>query len=132
MLIHGIAIGIVIWLVGVSVKDFACFLVEQYEFIDQEKQDFFNRTMHFYLIRASLVAILVAALIYYLLMRRILQPIQRLMKSTRMMTEGKYPETIEVTSEDETGQLSRHFNQMVLTLKQTEESRKQLLSDISH
>ncbi len=132
MIINGMVIGIVIWLVGVSVKDFACLLVGQYEFINVEKQDFFNSTMHYYLLRASLIAILVAAFIYYFLIRRILVPLQKLMKSTRLMTEGEYPDPIRVNSDDETGQLSRHFNQMVVTLRQTEESRKQMLSDISH
>lgn len=132
MFINGMVIGIVIWLVGVSVKDFACLLVGQYEFINEEKQDFFNSTMHFYLLRASLVAIIVAAFIYYFLIRKILVPLQSLMKSTRSMTEGEYPDPIKVNSDDETGQLSRQFNQMIVTLKQTEENRKQMLSDISH
>ncbi|GGD83733.1 sensor histidine kinase [Paenibacillus nasutitermitis] len=132
MIINGMVVGIVIWLVGVSVKDFACLLVGQYQFIGEEKQNFFNSTMHFYLLRASLIAVIVAALIYYLLMRRILIPLQNLLKSTRLMTKGEYPDPIQVTSKDETGQLSRHFNQMISTLRQTEESRKQMLSDISH
>ncbi|TVY02089.1 sensor histidine kinase [Cohnella terricola] len=132
MMINGIVIGIVIWIVGVSVKDFACLLVNQYNFVDLEKQHIFNQTMHFYLLRASLIALLVAAIIYYLLMRRIQIPLHKLMKSTRMMSEGKYPEPILVTSEDETGQLSSHFNQMILTLSQTEESRKMMFSNISH
>jgi two-component system sensor histidine kinase BaeS len=132
MIINGIVIGIVIWLVGVSVKDFACLLVGQYEFISVEKQSFFNNTMHFYLLRASLIAFIVAALIYYFLMQKILIPLQKLMKSTQLMTEGDFPDPIKVSSKDEIGQLSRHFNQMIATLKQTEKSRKQMLSDISH
>lgn len=132
MMINGIVIGIVIWMVGVSVKDFACLLVEQHGFIEQEKQHFFNQTMHFYLVRASLIALLVAAVIYYLLMRKIQIPLHQLMKSTRLMNEGKYPDPLPVASEDETGQLSRHFNQMILTLSQSEESRKQMFSNISH
>ncbi|QUL53500.1 HAMP domain-containing histidine kinase [Paenibacillus tritici] len=132
MIINGIVIGMVIWLVGVSVKDFACLLVEQYSFVEQEKQHFFNQTMHFYLLRASLIALLVAAVIYYLLMRKIQIPLHQLMKSTRLMNEGKYPEPLPVASEDETGQLSHQFNQMILTLSRSEESRKQMFSNISH
>ena len=131
-MINGIVIGIVIWMVGVSVKDFACLLVEQYNMVEKEKQHFFNQTMHFYLLRASLIALLVATLIYYLLMREIQVPLQQLMKSTRQMNEGKYPELFQTASEDETGQLSRHFNQMILTLRQAEENRKQMFSNISH
>jgi len=132
MIINGIVIGIVIWMVGVSVKDFACLLVEQHSFIEQEKQHFFNQTMHFYLVRASFIALLVAGVIYYLLIRKIQIPLHQLMKSTRLMNEGKYPEPLPVTSEDETGQLSRHFNQMIITLSRSEESRRQMFSNISH
>lgn len=132
MLINGLVIGVVIWLVGVSVKDFACLLVGQYEFIDTEKQRFFNDTMHYYLLRVSVIALLVAALIYILLMSKILLPLRKLTQSTRQMTEGVYPDPLLVHSDDEVGQLSRHFNQMVLTLKQNEQSRKQMLSDVSH
>lgn len=132
MFINGIVIGIVIWLVGVSVKDFACLLVGQNEYFSNESQDYFNHTMLLYLLRASVIAIVFAFLINYFLIRRILDPLQNLIKSTQLMTEGKYPEPVKVTSVDETGQLSRHFNQMISTLKQTEKSRKQMLSDISH
>ncbi|MFD0958900.1 sensor histidine kinase [Paenibacillus chungangensis] len=131
-LINSIVIAVVIWLVGVSVKDFACLLVDSYAFIGEERQAIFNDTMQYYLIRASMIAVIVAALIYLLLMRKVIVPLQNLAKSTRLMTQGRYPERIKVTSNDETGQLSRDFNAMIDALKDAEESRKAMLSDISH
>lgn len=132
MLVNSMVIAAVIWLVGVSVKDFACALVGQYDFVDKEQQVAFNETMHIYLLRASLIALFVAALIYYVWMRRVLTPLRNLTKSMRVMAEGQFPDPIKAVSEDEIGQLSRHFNHMIAVLKQAEESRKQLFSDISH
>lgn len=123
---------IVIWLAGVSVKDFACVLVEKYRLVGEEKNLFFNRTMHFYLIRASLLAIVVAALIHFVVIKKILSPLKRLTQSTRQLMDGSYPEPIKVSSEDEIGQLTGYFNDLTLTLKRTEENRKRMLSNISH
>ncbi|GAA3410064.1 sensor histidine kinase [Paenibacillus hodogayensis] len=123
---------IVIWLVGVSVKDFACLLVAQYQLVGDEKNYFFDRTMHFYLIRASLLAIVVAAIIHFVFIKKILSPLKRLTQSTRQLTGGSYPKPVEVSSTDEIGELARHFNAMTLTLKQTEENRKRMLSSVSH
>ncbi|OZQ68837.1 hypothetical protein CA600_05290 [Paenibacillus sp. VTT E-133280] len=123
---------IVIWLVGVSVKDFACVLVEKYRLVGEDKNIFFNRTMHFYLIRASLLAIVVAALIHFVFIKKILSPLKRLTQLTRQLMDGSYPEPIKVSSVDEIGQLTQYFNDLTQTLKQTEENRKRMLSNISH
>ncbi|MFD2117382.1 sensor histidine kinase [Paenibacillus yanchengensis] len=132
MIINGLVIGVVIWLVGVSVKDFACLLVDQYDYIGAEKQTFFNSTMHYYLVRASAIAVVVAVLLYYFLMRKVLLPLKNLTNSTKQMMTGTYPEPVVARANDEIGQLGNHFNQMVESLKQAETSRKQLFSDLSH
>lgn len=122
----------VILLAGVSVKDFACVLVEKYRLVGEEKNIMFNQTMQFYLIRASLLALVVAALIHYVFIKKMLVPLRRLTESTRQLTEGTYPEMLEVTSRDEIGLLTEHFNEMTRTLKRAEENRKRMLSNISH
>ncbi|CAM3791316.1 sensor histidine kinase [Marinicrinis lubricantis] len=129
--VNVIVIVVVIWLTGVSVKDFACFLVNQYSIVNKENGELFNETMHFYLLRASITASIVAAFIHYFFIRKILSPLQALTKSARQMTSGIYPNPLKVTN-DELGQLSQDFNQMISTLKQAEESRKNMLGDISH
>ncbi|WP_161631197.1 sensor histidine kinase [Paenibacillus pinihumi] len=123
---------IVIWLAGVSVKDFACLLVANYQLAGDEKNYFFDRTMNFYLIRASLLAIAVAAIIHFVFIKKILSPLKKLTQSTRQLTSGSYPKPVDISSTDEIGELARHFNAMTLTLKQTEENRKRMLSHVSH
>lgn len=131
-MVNGLVILLVIWLASVSVKDFACMIVGKFELVGEGRSGFFNETMQFYLVRASIFAILVAVLIHYILIRQILSPLSLLTKSTRQMIEGRYPKPIEPRSQDEIGQLTQHFNELSKTLKRTEENRKRLLSNISH
>jgi len=127
-----LVILVVIWFAGVSVKDFACVLVEKYQLVGEDRNFFFNRTMQFYLMRASLLAIIVAALIHFIFIRKILTPLNKLTQSTRQLKEGIYPEPLKESSQDEIGELAKHFNAMTLTLKQSEENRKRMLSNVSH
>lgn len=123
---------IVIWLAGVSVKDFACVLVEKYQLVKEGKDFSFNQTMQFYLIRASLLAIIVAALIHFVFIKKILSPLKQLTHSTRQLMIGTYSEPIPISSQDEIGELTHYFNELNVTLKRTEENRKRMLSNISH
>lgn len=132
ILINGLVIGVVIWITGVSVKDFACFLVNQYRFSDDVEKGLFNSTMQNYLLRASIIAVTAAAVIHYFFVRRIVKRLKQLAVFARQLTKGHYPETIKESSQDEIGQLTKDFNQLVRTLQQVEESRKQMISDISH
>lgn len=131
-MVNVLVILVVIWMAGVSVKDFACMIVGKFELVGEGRSSFFNETMQYYLVRASLFAILVAVLIHYILIRQILSPLSLLTKSTQQMIEGRYPKSIEPQSSDEIGQLTLHFNELSKTLKRTEENRKRLLSNISH
>ncbi|RUT44686.1 HAMP domain-containing protein [Paenibacillus anaericanus] len=130
--VNALVMLIVIWLAGVSVKDFACVLVEKYQLVGDAKTDFFQRTMQFYLIRASLLAVVVATLIHFFFIKKILSPLKKLTESTRQLIEGSYPEPIEVNSEDEIGELTKRFNAMTLTLQRSEQNRKVMLSNVSH
>jgi len=123
---------IVIWLTGVSVKDFACVLVAKYQLVGDEKNIFFDRTMHFYLLRASVLAIIVATIIHLFFIKKILSPLKQLTQSTRQLMHGSYPEPIELSSKDEIGQLAQHFNAMIMALKRTEGNRQRMLSNVSH
>jgi two-component system sensor histidine kinase BaeS len=132
ILVNALVISIVIWLTGVSVKDYACALAKQYLVVEADKSSSFDSTMQFYLIRASILAIVVASIIHYFFIKRILFSVRQLTESTRLMTEGKYPKPLPILAQDEIGRLTHDFNYLVSRLQKTEESRKQMLSDISH
>lgn len=114
MLINALAISIVIWITGTSVKDFAC--------------DF----MDYYLYRASLIAMIVAGFIHFYLTRKVVQPLKHLTESTKELSKGRYPVKLQVNSGDEIGQLTQQFNQLIVRLQQTEQTRNKLLADLAH
>lgn len=131
-MINSLVIGIVIWLAGVSVKEYACLLVEQSPVFDQQKSENFNRFMHSYLMDASLLAVSIAAVFHYFVVRQMLKPLQQLAAASRQLAKGDFPGPVTVKSHDEIGQLTRDFNQMMAKLKQVDETRNKLLRDISH
>jgi len=132
MLLNGLVIAVVILLAAVSVKDFACITVGQFDAIGEETSKEFNDRMQWYLIRASLFAMIAAALVHYIFVRKLLSPLRKLKESTLLLAKGEYPEIIPLKSEDEIGQLTSSFNYMTKALKQEEQHRKRLMNDISH
>ncbi len=125
-------ITLFIILTGSAVYQFACFLVDQFQSVGSDKQQMFNESLFQYLVRISVLAIIIGAIVHYYLTKKILQPIRRLVTSTQVLTLGRYPEPIPVRSNDEIGQLTEHFNQLIARLKQMEENRSQMISDMAH
>ncbi len=71
------------------------------------------------------VAIGIGVLLIYILSTLLTRPIKQLTEATKKIAEGNYQERIAVKSEDEVGQLARHFNQMAGAV----EEKVQELSD---
>lgn len=132
ILINLLVIAIVIWLAGVSVKDFACLLTKQYQVIGGASSNMFDQTLQFYLIRASFLAVIVAGILYYFLVRKLILPLQHLGTSAQKMARGEFYPCQEISSEDEIGRLISDFNHLAAKLQRTEELRKKMVSDIAH
>ncbi|MFF2481248.1 sensor histidine kinase [Paenibacillus sp. NPDC058071] len=131
-MINGVVIGIAIWLAGVSVKDYACVLFTQYPSVNAEESAFFAQTMQGFLLKASIWAVVVAGIIHYFFVKRLLYPLEMLGKSTKQMAQGEAPEPLPIHHQDEIGQLTADFNYLSKKLRQVEESRKMMVSDIAH
>jgi HAMP domain-containing protein len=67
---------------------------------------------------AGLLLALVSALA---IARQVTQPVRKLVGLTRDVSEGRFPETFEIASRDEVGELSSAFGRMVADLKQKQE-----------
>jgi len=95
-------------------------------------QDAFNET----LILAAVVAVVIAAIASYLVSRRIVAPVQAMMKASQRIAAGSYEERVGTQGrpggEDELDQLARSFNSMAAQLEQTETMRRQLIGDVAH
>lgn len=73
-----------------------------------------------------------AALIIFIVSRRISRPIENIQKSASAIAEGSFTEDVELQGRDEIAQLAGTFNYMKNRLKQVEEMRKNLIANVSH
>ncbi|MDT8272739.1 MAG: ATP-binding protein [Desulfomonilia bacterium] len=84
------------------------------------------------LVVIGFLALVLAALVSYLLSRHLLKPIEQLTVGANALASRKFNARIEVSSGDELGQLADDFNTMAQTLEHYEQLRRQWLSDIAH
>ncbi|MDO9264458.1 MAG: ATP-binding protein, partial [Desulfosalsimonadaceae bacterium] len=77
-------------------------------------------------------ALLLCAVVSFLLSRHLLSPIRQLVQGTHDLAGLKFDTRITVSSSDELGQLAGDFNRMAETLERYEQMRRQWISDISH
>ncbi|PCI22021.1 MAG: hypothetical protein COB67_13660 [SAR324 cluster bacterium] len=78
------------------------------------------------------IAFLFAAFVSWLLTRYFLAPVPLITQGTQAIIQRKFDTRIHVKTNDELGQLARHFNEMAETLGSFEQQRKHWLSDIAH
>ncbi len=127
-----IVIGFFIVLSSWAIYNTACFLADGLGAMDNQKQGQFNSTLFQYLWIFSVSAIVIGSLIHFYLTKKLIHPIKELIESTKRMKQGQYPNPLEVKSDDETGQLISHFNDLVKQLKNNQQYRQKLVSDLSH
>lgn len=80
----------------------------------------------------GILALLLAALIAGWASRRLLAPVRQVAEATHRLASGNYAERVQVSSDDEVGQLARDFNQLAHTLERNERMRRDFMADISH
>jgi two-component system sensor histidine kinase BaeS len=78
------------------------------------------------------IAILLAALVAWLLARMFIAPIKHIAASTHRLAAGDYATQVKVSSSDELGQLAQDFNHLALTLDKNEKLRRAFMADVSH
>lgn len=115
-----------------AIYNTACFLVDGMASMNGQKQNQFNSTLFQYLWIFSIITIVTGSVIHFYLTKKLIQPLRILTESTKSMKQGQYPNPIEITSDDETGQLIGHFNELVTQLKDNQQFRQKLVSDLSH
>ncbi|MFZ3080510.1 MAG: ATP-binding protein [Bellilinea sp.] len=84
------------------------------------------------LILAMFGALLVALLIGLVLARNLTRPLQALTVAARKIAGGQLDQHVEVTSDDEIGELSTAFNQMSREVARVNQQRRQMTADIAH
>jgi two-component system OmpR family sensor kinase len=84
------------------------------------------------LIIAGLGGAALAAVLSFLLARRLLRPIDQLAAATRRVAAGETGVAVPVEGEDELAELGRAFNAMAAELTQAREAQRRFLESVSH
>jgi two-component system, OmpR family, sensor histidine kinase BaeS len=129
-------IGFVILIVWLAVDYLAAgyfmTLMEKYNISPVSSHEMFIGSVHRYLVWASGAAILLAALLSFLLMRRLLDPLRRMTEITQKISTGDYTGEVPISSRDEVGRLAGAFNRMAEGLRRIEQLRKTMMIDVAH
>lgn len=130
-LLNTIAFAAVIILSGFTIYNAACALVSGMG-TDAQRQNQFNTALFQFLWMFSVVTIVGGSLLHFYFTKKVMGPLKELIESTKVMKDGRYPDTIQSDSSGEIGELIGHFNELVQQLKLKEQSREKIVSDLSH
>jgi len=93
--------------------------------LEQPFMDMRNQII-FLFFSIALIGVLVALVIGYFLARGISKPVEKLVYATQEISQGNFPATLDISSDDEIGRLARSFSQMSLNLQKTMNDLKEL------
>jgi signal transduction histidine kinase len=134
--INVLVIGFVIIIVWLSIDhlsaDYFMVLMEKYNISPGPSHEMFLSAVHRYLIWASLSSVLLAMVLSFFLIKRVLAPLSQMTQITRTIASGNYSASIPVRSTDEVGQLAIAFNRMTESLHKIERLRKTMMIDVAH
>jgi two-component system, OmpR family, sensor histidine kinase BaeS len=123
----------VVWLsIDTLAAGYFVTLMEKYHISPEPAHAMFVDSVHRYLIWACVAAVGLAALLSFLMLRRILAPLMRMTQSTREIAAGDYSSRVADAGRDEVGDLARAFNRMAGSLEKIEKLRRDLMIDVAH
>lgn len=106
-------------------------ILPQEDFSEANDLSFLKSQTQAFLTIAAAMGI-IAAVVSFLIARRIITRITPLTNATKELASGNYDLSINVDHEDELGALSQDFNHLAHTLKHHEDARRQWVADIAH
>lgn len=126
--LNSLVILLVILLAGLSLKNYACYLVNSEQIVGQNLVTNLNE----FLWKVSAIVFLIAGLLHYVSVKKIVRPIKHLSAATRAIKEGNPPSKVEIKTSGELEELIKNFNAMSETLYSIQEQREEMLRDIAH
>lgn len=131
-----VVIGFVMAMMWLSIDTLAAgyfvTLMEKYHISPEPAHEMFVSAVHRYLLWACLGAAILAAVLSFFMMRRILAPLSRMTRTTREIAAGDFSTRISPGPQDEVGQLAHAFNRMAASLEKQENLRRTLMIDVAH
>ncbi len=123
----------VVWLsIDTLAAGYFVTLMEKYHISPEPAHAMFVGAVHRYLIWACLGAVVLAALLSFVMMRRVLEPLMRMTRISGEIAAGDFSARVPADTRDEVGQLARAFNQMAASLEKIERLRRTLMIDVAH
>jgi two-component system sensor histidine kinase BaeS len=102
--------------------------IEAYERDRDETVSAINRQVTIAAIAVTAVALAVAVW----LSSRIVRPVEQLTNAARRLEDGDLSQRVDVSSQDEIGDLGHAFNAMAASIEQNQDLRRQMTSDVAH
>ncbi len=90
------------------------------------------RAVGFFLVAATLLALVLAGILATFLSKTVTNPIEELTMATREMAAGQLEQKIVVRNKDEIGQLAGQFNIMALRVTETNKRLREFVANASH
>jgi signal transduction histidine kinase len=137
VMVAGVSLLLVVWLVAPSAFEAAMGhamggMAGMGEMMADFVRGAFGQALGVALVTSLAVAVLAAIVVSLALSTRFSRPIGRLAQASWRIAAGRYAERVEVSSDDEIGQLAGAFNTMAGSLEATERRRLQLVGDVAH
>lgn len=132
VLVIGVVV-VVVWLaIDLLASQAFVLLMERYGVKSPDIHQMFLRVAHWYLMWASFFGMAVGVGLGSLLTMKVLRPLSQMMSVTKKIAHGDYTTRVNISSQDEIGQLAASFNRMADSLQKTEQLRKTMVVDIAH
>ncbi|WP_099314261.1 HAMP domain-containing sensor histidine kinase [Clostridium paraputrificum] len=82
---------------------------------------------------SAIVAVIVAAIIiYYFAKKIIINPLNEINIAARRLARGDVGKRVDITSNDEIGELAHSFNVMAESIEESDKNRRDFISNVSH
>ena len=122
-----------VWLaIDYLAADYFMTLMDEYNISPEPVHAMFVAAVHRYLIWASVAATVLAVILSFVMVKRVLGPLTAMTELTRDIAAGNYDVEIPVRSMDEIGQLAVAFNRMTASLQKMEKLRRGMMVDVAH
>lgn len=128
ILLNSIILLLVIIIAGLSVKDYACFLVNSEQIVGQELVE----TLNSFLWKVGILTFLFIGLFHYFTVKKIINPIKLLSHAAKDIQQGKVPGKVTASTSGELEELIENFNSMSESLVAIQNQREEMLRDIAH
>ncbi|MED1093528.1 HAMP domain-containing sensor histidine kinase [Bacillus paramycoides] len=121
-------------LVNIQGEDLKVSYIHDITYIYQDKREQYS-----FFIQLSMVISIILAISMYMLSKYITSPIDKLIKTTKIISKGNYSERVEINSKDEIGVLAENFNEMadavdekIHQLESNAEEKQRFIDNLTH